>query len=217
MDTVLKHIKRAPITIILVLANLAMMIVVVLQDPSFGGAIMLDVGASYTPMIIEQKEYYRLFTSMFLHFGVEHFASNMLLLFFLGEIVEPRLGKVKYLIVYLLGGMMGNVLSLVMDLRLPTSEMPVSAGASGAVFALIGAMAYLLIINKGRLAGVTLQRLMILIALSVWDGFRNNNIDGAAHIGGLIAGFLLTILLYRKSDANRRDDDEDNVYSNRQD
>jgi len=199
-------IRRTPVTCVLIAINVLIMGFMAFENLSGETNSIMATWAAYTPAIITEKEYYRLFTPMFLHFGIEHLFNNMLLLLFLGEIIEEKVGAVRYLAIYLLGGVLGNVLSMALDLRLPDSQMPISAGASGAVFALIGAMAYLLLINKGRLAGVTLTRLMILIVLSAWDGFRNTNIDGAAHIGGLIAGFLLTALLTRR-------ENENNVYN----
>lgn len=224
----MRVIRKMPVTLVLIAANVIMMLVLGERSGWRPATAMMGLGAAYTPAIIDQAEYYRLFTSMFLHFDFQHLLSNMLLLFFLGEIIELTLGRVRYLAIYLIGGILGNVVSLLFDLRLPVNQMPVSAGASGAVFALIGAMAYLLIINRGRLAGVTLTRLTLLIAFSAWDGFRNPHIDGAAHMGGLLAGFVLTAILYRKpktrglkvddyyiKDITQGDKDEDNMYSGR--
>ena len=214
MATNWKFIKKAPVTIILVGVNVIIMAILALHK-IFGEAnVIMNIGAAYTPLIIYQKEYYRLFTSMFLHFDASHLLNNMILLFFLGEIVENKIGSIRYIVIYLLGGIAGNLLSVWFDLRLPVEQMPISAGASGAVFALIGAMAYLLLISKGKLAGVTLTRLMLLIVFTVWDGFRSTGIDGAAHFGGLIAGFLLTLILYRKHEVNKHYIDNSNQGNN---
>src|SRR5699024_3481221 len=109
------------------------------EDPGF----MLGHGASFVPLIVERGEYYRLFTSMFLHFGIEHLFNNMLVLIFLGDMLEKLAGKWRYLLIYLLGGLGGNLLSLAMELR--SGEFAVSAGASGAIFAVIGALVFLVV------------------------------------------------------------------------
>lgn len=96
---------------------------------------MLQCGAAYTPAIM-QGEYYRIFTSMFLHFGPQHLGNNMLVLFVLGGRLERTVGKLKYLLIYLLGGMGGNLLCLFLELD--SADFAVSAGASGAVFAVDG-------------------------------------------------------------------------------
>ena len=89
---------------------------------------MLDCGAVYVPFILENGEYYRIFTSMFLHFGMEHLANNMLALFVLGSRLERTVGKVRFLLIYLLGGITGNLVSLLLEIR--TQAYAVSAGAS---------------------------------------------------------------------------------------
>ena len=83
---------------------------------------------------------------MFLHFGIEHLLNNMLVLFVLGSRLEQVIGKIKFLLIYLIGGVLGNVISLLIELR--TQDFAVSAGASGAVFAVMGAMIYIVIRNK---------------------------------------------------------------------
>ena len=76
--------------------------------------------------IVEKGEVYRLFTSMFLHFGIEHLVNNMLVLFVLGSRLEQVTGKIRFVLIYLLGGIAGNILSLVLELR--SQEFSVSAG-----------------------------------------------------------------------------------------
>ena len=63
--------------------------------------ILVEYGALYAPLVVLQKEYYRLVTAMFIHFGIEHLVNNMLVLFVLGDNLERALGRVKYLIFYL--------------------------------------------------------------------------------------------------------------------
>ena len=117
---------------------------------------MLDCGAAYTPMIIEGGEYYRLFTCMFLHFGIEHLLNNMLVLFVLGSRLERVIGKIwNPLIIYIVGGLLGNVISVLVELK--SMDFAVSAGASGAVFAVMGAMIYIVIRNKGWLGDLSAE------------------------------------------------------------
>ena len=72
---------------------------------------MIECGAAYPPLILENGEIYRLFTCMFLHFGIQHLGNNMLVLLFLGDCLERNVGKVRYFLVYLLGGFGANCLS----------------------------------------------------------------------------------------------------------
>ena len=150
-------------------------------------------GASFVPLIVERGEYYRLFTSMFLHFGIEHLFNNMLVLIFLGDMLEKLAGKWRYLLIYLLGGLGGNLLSLAMELR--SGEFAVSAGASGAIFAVIGALVFLVVRHRGRIPGVSGRRLLLMAALSLFQGFFSTGVDAMAHLGGFLSGFVLALVL----------------------
>ena len=138
---------------------------------------------------------------MFLHFGFYHIAYNMLCLIFLGDVLEKEVGPVRYLIIYILGGLAGNLLSMFMDFR--DGVFPVSAGASGAIFAVVGAILYIVLRNKGRLGTITIRRLLLMIVVTLGQGLVDVGTDNAAHVGGLIAGFVLAMLVYWKTRGRR--------------
>lgn len=150
---------------------------------------MIACGAMETQAVAQRREYYRLFTSMFLHFGVEHLLYNMLLLLFAGEMLQTYVGIVRYLLVYLGGGLAGNILSLLHDLW--TGREVVSAGASGAIFAVIGALVWLIVKNRGRVQGLNSRGILMMAVLSLAQGFMDTGVDNYAHLGGFIGGFLL--------------------------
>ena len=100
----MEELKKAPVTVLLILANILVFTAVEFTGGSEDTMHMLQCGAAYTPAIM-QGEYYRIFTSMFLHFGPQHLGNNMLVLFVLGGRLERTVGKLKYLLIYLLGGM----------------------------------------------------------------------------------------------------------------
>ena len=118
----------------------------------------------------------------------------MLVLFVLGGRLERTVGKIKFLIIYILGGMAGNILSLILDIR--SMEFAVSAGASGAVFAVMGAMIYVLMRSKGRVEDITVRQMVIMAAFSLYFGLTSSGVDNAAHIGGMLSGFVLAVILY---------------------
>lgn len=153
---------------------------------------LLDHGALYGPALRE-GEWYRLITHLFLHDDIMHLGHNMLILFFLGNVLERHLGKISYVILYFLSGILAAIGSVVYN----TTDM-VSIGASGAVFGVVGAMVWVVIRNKGKVEGITKEQMLIFLVLSVLAGMGDYSVDNAAHIAGLIAGFLLGILLYRK-------------------
>ena len=128
-------------------------------------------------------EWWRLMTSAFLHTGITHLAFNMLALWFVGGAIEPRLGRWRYLTVYLLSALGGSVLSYAVD-----SPFQSSVGAPGAVFGLFGALFVLMRRLRFDVGGV-----VGLIVINVVIGFVPGlNINWRAHLGGLIVGTLLT-------------------------
>lgn len=160
------------------------------------GIFMYYHGAMYPDAVLQDGEWYRLFTCMFIHFGIEHLGNNMLILFFLGDNLERALGHVKFVLVYLLSGLCGSMLSLLFMVR--SNDYAVSGGASGAIFGVIGALIYVVIRNRGRLEDLTTKRLVFMAALSLYYGFTATGVDNLAHLGGLVGGFVLAALLYRK-------------------
>ncbi|MBO4905013.1 MAG: rhomboid family intramembrane serine protease [Lachnospiraceae bacterium] len=170
---------------------------------SFAGStedieFMLEHGAMYVPAVLENGEYYRFFTCMFIHFGFMHLAGNMVVLMFLGDNVERATGKIRFILIYILGGLMGSIGSFIYAMSYNPGI--VSAGASGAIFALIGALLWLVIRNKGRLEDMTTLKMCVLIAYALYNGIASKNVDMAAHLFGLVGGFLAAIILYRKND-----------------
>lgn len=161
-------------------------------------------GAMYAPYVLEQGEYYRIFTSMFLHFGFQHLMNNMIMLFAMGHTLENELGRVRFLILYLLSGVGGTCVSMCQDIY--TGEYAVAAGASGAIFGLIGAALYVAVRNRGRVGRVSGKGLVFLAAVSLYYGYANGGVDNLAHIGGMAAGMILSVLLYRKRKCEFRHD-----------
>ena len=116
--------------------------------------------------------------------------------------LEQEIGKIKFLIIYFGSGLFGNILSGLGDIL--TGDYVVSAGASGAVFGIIGALLYVVIRNRGRLGTISGRRLMLTAGLSLYYGFTSSGVDNLAHVGGLVSGFILGILLYWKRKRKRR-------------
>jgi len=176
---------------------------------SFGGRTdnlyyMIEKGASYAPFIFEDGEYYRLFTSMFMHFDFEHLMSNMFSLLVIGRYLEPLVGKLRFLLIYILSGLGGNIISCWIEFA--REDYAVSVGASGAVFGLMGALLCLVILNRGRIGTITKQGMYFMVAASLYSGFSSPSVDNVAHIGGLICGIWITAILCWNLYAKRRSD-----------
>lgn len=189
--------KLAFVNIAIVVINILVFVVLDSMGNTEDAVFMAAHGAVFPPLVVLQGEYYRLFTAMFLHFGINHLFSNMLVLFFLGDNLERAIGHVKYLVIYLLSGLCGGVFSMYMMYK--NNDMAVSAGASGAIFGMIGALLYIVLINKGRLEDITIRRLAFMVFLSLYLGYTSTGVDNMAHIGGLVSGFILAAVLYRKN------------------
>ena len=178
-----KNTIKAPCTVLLAVVNVIVFLVLSFQGMTEDGRFMLQHGAMYVPYLIKNGEYYRLFTSMFLHFGYDHLFNNMVVLVAMGWNLELEIGKIKFLIVYFVSGLAGNILS---------------ACASGAIFGIIGALLYVAIRNRGRIGEISGKGLVFMVVLTLYYGFTSGGVDNMAHIGGLAAGFLMGVLLYRK-------------------
>lgn len=146
---------------------------------------------------ITQGEYYRLFTSMFLHADLMHLFLNCIALYAFGEEIEAIFGWVRFGVIYVLGGLAGSVASYVIT-------QGNSIGASGAVFAVFGALLAYYLHNRqlyGQLAYDRLRNLGMVAVINLVIGFASNvpgspvRIDNAAHIGGAIGGFILAWFL----------------------
>lgn len=186
-----------PVNITFAIINAAVFFILSFTGDTQDGLFMYQYGAMY-PQAVLDGEWYRLVTSGFLHFSLEHLFNNMLLLVCLGSYLEKEFGRIKYIIFYLASGVLSSTAS--MFYMLYSGDTAISAGASGIVFAMIGALLYLIIRNKGRFENLTIRRFLIMIILSLYFGFTSvgGNVDNAAHVGGLCSGFLLGILMYRK-------------------
>lgn len=153
------------------------------QDSEF----MILHGAVFLPAVL-RGEYWRLLTAVFMHFGIEHIVNNMLVLYVLGEYLERVLGSVKYVLFYLICGAGANAVSLAVGMS--ASSMAVSAGASGAVFGVIGGLLYVVLANRGRLGDLSAKQLAVMIILSLYFGFTSSGVDNAAHVAGLVLGII---------------------------
>ncbi|MCI8320835.1 MAG: rhomboid family intramembrane serine protease [Dorea sp.] len=189
-------------TALLILINAGVFLILSMQGMTEDAEFLLHHGAMYVPYVAEGGEYYRLFTCMFLHFGFEHLMNNMIVLLLVGWNLEEAVGRLKFLLIYVASGLCGNVASAVWDIR--TGEYAVSAGASGAVFGLIGALFYVALRNRGRIGDISGRGIIFMIAVMLYYGFSNAGVDNAAHIGGLLSGFFFAVLLYRKRDRKDR-------------
>ena len=147
-------------------------------------------------MGIINGEYYRLITGIFLHASVMHLVFNCYALYVIGMQLESFLGKVKYLLVYLLSGLAGSLLSIFFSSNY-------SVGASGAIFGLMGSLLYFGYHYRVYLDTTLKSQIIPLILVNLFIGFIIPGIDNWAHIGGLIGGVFSTMALGIKYKSTR--------------
>jgi rhomboid protease GluP len=154
---------------------------------------LIHWGADFGPKTITNGEWWRVLMSMFLHIGILHLSFNMFVLWQVGPFVERLLGNLGFITVYLVSGLAGAFVSLAWN------PYVVSAGASGAIFGLYGALLGFLLRGRDSVPSEVLSPLiknaLIFIAFNAVYGFMRSGTDVAAHVGGLSAGFVCGLIV----------------------
>lgn len=189
MKEIIEKCRNLPfVSIVLVAINVLVYVICI-----FTGNALYQTGKLNLLEVTVNREYGRIFTSLFLHSGVNHIFNNMLILFFLGAMIEKEIGHIRYMLFYFLSGIGGNLLSLLA--KFMENDSSSSIGASGAVFGLDGVLLAIVLMSSRRLPNVTPKRMVFMIVYSLYSGFTGQNVDNAAHIGGLLTGFVLGTLM----------------------
>lgn len=159
------------------------------------------------PVLVMRGEYWRLFTSMFYHFGIDHLVYNMLMLFVLGSVLEPFFGRIRYGVLYFVSGLAAGGASLVYNgfIRGEDGMHVLCAGASGAVYGLIGAYVAIFLVQRKLLSAPEKKRLLFAVAFLLFGSIFDTGVGHDAHFGGFAAGLLLGSL-YCVQKKRRRND-----------
>ena len=183
------------VTIALVLVNV---LIFYIMGMSGNYNEIVEKYAMYVPAV-ENGEWYRIFTHMFLHADTGHLFNNMLMLAAVGYSIEDDFGHIKFSIIYFVGGLGACALSAYYDIA--TSHYVPSIGASGAIMAIFGAMIVIIIRKRSSFDKTVGIRSLIVLAIMVF-GNMSQGVDWMAHLGGaitgLILGFVLTIGMNKK-------------------
>jgi rhomboid protease GluP len=192
------------ITYALIAVNVLVFVAMVVTGVSFTQPTPLEVfhwGGDYAPATIGAHQWWRLLTACFLHFGIIHIGFNMYVLYQIGPFIETVFGRTRYLLIYFFAGLVGSLTSVWIH------PMAVSAGASGAIFGLYGAVFGFLLIKRRSLDPAATKSIAksagIFVLYNVIYGSMSGTTDLSAHFGGLIAGFLAGIVLARSRPATR--------------
>lgn len=179
-------VKKPVITLSIIFINfIVFLLMYIFGKGSTDALTLVNFGALYKPLVL-YGEYHRLIFSAFLHIGIIHLLVNNYSLYVIGTQLESFLGKYKFLFVYIISAISGSLMSLVFSSN-------VSAGASGAIFGLLGSLLYFGYNYRVYLGSVLKSQIIPLIILNLGIGFTIKGVDNAAHIGGLVGGILATI------------------------
>ncbi|NGM84512.1 rhomboid family intramembrane serine protease [Paenibacillus sp. 7124] len=190
------YLKYYPVTSLILIANITMFLVLTFNggstDPEtlfrFGG--MVDSGS-------HRGELWRYVAAIFLHNGFSHLLFNSFAILVFAPPLERLMGWWRYALLYVIGGVVGNILSLAAWGAGPREVITVSVGASGAIFAVYGAYLYIALFQRPLMDESSRRTLYGLLTMGIIMSFVTPNVNWAAHIGGLIGGFFLYGLIIR--------------------
>ena len=188
-------------TIGLIVINVLVFFITEFIGDTENSAFMEQCGAMSWRLLFEEHQFYRLITCVFLHFGIEHLFNNMITLAVIGNEVEHILGHAKFIIIYLLSGIGASFISAVYNMNVNHDLYIISAGASGAIFGILGSLLVTSLLYHNIRTRITPANIIIIAVLSIFNGYMNYGIDNMAHIGGLLFGIIITFVscLYNKS------------------
>lgn len=190
--SLIKIDRSSSVSVILIILNVLVFVAMVcagLGFMSFDGEALYKWGANFRPAVVD-GQWWRLFTNIFLHGGIMHLFFNMYGLLFVAIFLEPFLERARFVIVYLLCGLIASLTSIIWH------PETLSVGASGAIFGLYGVLTILLLTGKAGAGSkkVLLINIGIFIIINLLMGIKGG-IDNAAHIGGLLSGFIIGFIL----------------------
>ena len=194
--------KIKTVTTMIMILNISIFIIQIIAFYSYfekhknnWSCLITTFGAFQAGKIKNHKEYFRFFSSMFLHNSMAHLGSNSISLFFLGYQTENELNnKIQYLILYLISGLEGNFMSFLFN------QTSISVGASGAIIGLCGNFVIFFLLNYRRMSQrrrYSFGIMFLILFINLFSGISEGgeNINMAAHIGGFLGGFAYSVVL----------------------
>ncbi|CAH1850365.1 rhomboid family intramembrane serine protease [Convivina intestini] len=186
--------KKAPVTVIIVVMTTLVFLVEILLSHGQPDNIffLVKFGAKYGPYITQEHQYWRLLSPLFIHLSWSHLILNMLTLWFLGMMIEPLFGSIRFGLIYLVGGLGGNLLSYWW------APQTISAGASSAVFSLLGAFLVYIAYQGRHNSSLKAQgqTFLVFVVLNLVGDLFIPSIDLWGHLGGLVTGMIVAIGMF---------------------
>lgn len=191
-------LRGASLTRTIIALNITIVVAMYLTGKPTGHQTLLRFGAMQSPL--PRSEWWRLITAMFVHIGIFHLLVNTWALMLFGPGLEERYGRGRFIATYLVSGMLGSAFSLAFG----GGGGRIAAGASGAIFGIMGAWLAFFVRHRNvpSLRG-QLRSVLFLIAINLYFGAATRGIDNFAHIGGLVAGVFIGSALEWSARAGR--------------
>ena len=205
MNTIRNYFKTPANSIIITLTVLVFIIELILSRNAVvvDLNVLIDMGGKFNPLI-DDGQYLRFFAPIFLHSGWFHLVSNMITLYFIGAAAERQFGTPKFLSIYLISGIIGNVFSYLFNSN--ADYLVVSVGASTAIFGVFGMLImYGMLFWNQNAVRVQTTTFLIFVGWSIFTQINSATIDIWGHIGGLVGGFLLAFVYgFKNPDDSKR-------------
>jgi len=194
MDKTLQELKLHPVTWGLVIFQSLLFVYLYISSKGAisDAAYMAEIGGMRPDYVLAGRVYV-LFTCLFLHYDWNHLLNNMFILLVVGREVEEYFGSICFSLIYIFSGLGGSILSCVH--MIISGNWGISAGASGCIFGLLGALVSVILIHRGHFKQYSMKRALIMVALCIYSGFVSESVDAYGHLGGILTGFLLGTIL----------------------
>lgn len=197
IDRIKLFSKRSPVTAILLAIMGVYFVVISLNGGTTNTQALVNFGAFFPPYILQNNEYYRFITSIFIHIGLAHIFFNGYALYIFGTQIERVMGKIKYIMFFLITGIGGNIVTYIVSLTSETSFLTVSAGASGSLFGILGAFLYLIRHHRNMISPEGRKSILTMLAINLGLTLLVPNISTTAHFGGLAIGYLASYIFIK--------------------
>ncbi|AIO18631.1 Rhomboid protease GluP [Candidatus Izimaplasma bacterium HR1] len=186
--------KNAPVTSVIIILN-TLFLIVTLVTGGFSPNDLIEIGAIYKPVMTEVSDYWRIITAAFLHGGIIHFLGNMIIgVLTLSSALERLIGSKKFSIIYF-----GSLIISGLVVVFFSEVNAVTIGASGAIFGVLGSLLYITFYRRDMLSPRDTQSIRSLILINIVFTFLSAGISIWGHVGGILAGFLLSFLVIRRN------------------
>lgn len=190
------YVRYYPVTCLLILANVIMFILLTLNGGSTDVQTLINFGA-IVDVSPYKEELWRYVAAIFLHNGFSHLFFNCFALLVFAPPLERLLGWWRYTLLYVLGGVIANILTIAISSRSVVEVGTASVGASGAIYAIYGAFLYIAVMQRAIMDEGSRKTLYGLLVIGIIMSFATPYVNWVAHIGGLVAGFFLYGVIIR--------------------